>query len=216
MLQLIKKDWMITRWVHWIGAAFGLALIPVALTMPQAIPFAAMFCQIVYAYLIFSNSHQTAFSAANNMLLNSLPVTRKQIVDARYLFALLSAVLYAAYLYLVALVMSAFGVPLLIPPLAMWLLLSAAGVIYQLMLMPVAHANSRYAVAASMLIYFAIIILPQRIGKGITGEQIAVFFTRMGKALGGWAVPALILAGVLVLGILSLSISRRIYRRAEF
>ena len=78
------------------------------------------------------------------------------------------------------------------------------------------YINPRYGVLASSLIYLAILFVPQRFGKQINGEQILAFLKRVVNALGGWAVPVLLGAGLLAIGLLSLTISRRVYARAEF
>lgn len=216
MLNLLRKEWMVTRWVHIAGAVIGLMLVPVGPIIPQSMPFLAVFCQLIYTHLVFSVNRQAAVSRPDNLLFNSLPVTRDQVVGGKYLFALLCAAMYPLYLCLLLALLSLMGVSPFMPLFALWLLLAASGVLYHLLLMPVSFVDARYGAAASMLIYMALIIVPQRIGKEVSGEQITAFFGRIGRALGGWAAPMLLLATLAVVGLISLTISRRVYRRAEF
>ena len=147
------------------------------------------------------------------MLLNSLPLTRRQIVDGKYLFVLLSAVLYATYL---CLLMAVVGVASFMPIMPMWAMLATLGMVYHLLLMPLSYINPRYGVLASSIIYLAILFVPQRFGKQINGEQMLAFLKRAVDALGGWAVPVVLGAGLLAIGLISLTVSRRVYARAEF
>ncbi len=213
MFNLLRKEWIVTRWVHMLGAVLGLSLIPMGLLMAKSVPFVAVFSQLIYSHMLFSTNRQAANSRPDNVLLNSLPLTRRQIVDGKYLFVLLSAVLYATYL---CLLMAVVGVASIMPLAPMWAMLSTLGMVYHLLLMPLSYINPRYGVLASSLIYLAILFVPQRFGKQINGEQILAFLKRVVDALGGWAVPVLLGAGLLVVGLASLTISRRVYARTEF
>lgn len=216
MRYLIRKDWLVTRWVHLMALAFGLMAVVLGWSMPQSFPLIASFCQIIYTHLVFSTNQQAAVSKADNLLLNSLPLTRDRIVAGKYLFSVLCAVLYSVYLSLLAMLPAILGIGTMMPPQVIFLMLISMGVLYHILLMPIAYFNSRYAAFASMIVYLAILILPQRIGKGISGEQVSAFLSNLSGALGGWAVPAMVLAGVLALGYLSYAVSCRLYRRAEF
>lgn len=216
MKNLLRKDWLVSRWVHIAALVFGLVLVPIGLRMPHALAFVALFCQIIYTHLMFSINQQTVVSKADNLLLNALPVTRTQSVDSKYLFSIACAIGYASYLCIVLLGLAAFGVLMPMPIIPLWIMMSTLGVVYHVLLMPLAYLNSRYAAFASMLVYLAVIILPQRIGKGASGEKITGFFTQVGRLLGGWAIPALLFVGLFALAAVSLTISRNLYRRAEF
>ena len=85
MLNLLRKEWIVTRWVHILGAVLGLSLIPMGLMMAKSAPFVAVFSQLIYSHMLFSTNRQTANSRPDNVL-NSLPSTRRQIVDGKYLF----------------------------------------------------------------------------------------------------------------------------------
>lgn len=213
MLNLLRKDWSVTRWVHLLGAVLGLSLIPMGLLMAKPVPFVAVFSQLIYSHMLFSTNRQAANSRPDNVLLNSLPLTRRQMVDGKYLFVLLSAVLYATYL---CLLMAVVGVASVIPLAPMWAMLSTLGMVYHLLLMPLSYINPRYGVMASTLIYLAILFVPQRFGKQINREQMLAFLKRVVDALGGWVVPLLLGVGLLAIGLIYLTISRRVYARAEF
>lgn len=216
MYQLLRKEWTLTRWVQAVAAAFGLILIPVGLMEPRGIPPAILFFEIAYSHLLFSMNRHAAVSRPDNMLLISLPTTRKQIIDGKYVYVLLSAILYPAYLCLILLALKVFGADIAMPILSMWLMSAAVGVMYQLILMPVSFVNPKYAALVSSAIYFMIIIIPSRIDSGVSGAKIADFLNRIAGFLGGWAGPLLLIACLALVGYLSLYISRSFYQRAEF
>ena len=56
MLNLLRKDWSVTRWVHLLGAVLGLSLIPMGLLMAKPVPFVAVFSQLIYSHMLFSTN----------------------------------------------------------------------------------------------------------------------------------------------------------------
>ncbi len=216
MLNLLRKEWMVSRWVHIIALLVGLGLVFVAKAEPQAALFMALFTNLMYTHLISNMTRTSAMSRPNNMLLNSLPVTRTQIVVAKYLYVVLCAILFALYVSLLMLAATALGVPLGLPLWMLWLMLAAMGMLYHMLLMPLSYLDAKYGAWASMAIYLAILILPSRLGKGKAGEVLASFFTRIMPLLGNWGILIALVLGIALLVGASMLISMRIYRRAEF
>ena len=83
MKHLLRKEWSVTRWVHLAGLAIGLSVIPVGMVEPQSTLFMILFSLVMYIHLVFNQSRLAAASRPDNLLLNSLPVTRLQIVAAK-------------------------------------------------------------------------------------------------------------------------------------
>lgn len=216
MLQLMKKEILTTAWVHLVALAMGVGLAAVCLFEPDNAVFMAMFTYIMYTHLVFNQCRFAAVNRPDNLLLNSLPVTRRQVVLAKYAYVFLSAVLYAAYLSLLLAALSLFGVRLTMPAHILWVMMAATGVLYHILLMPLSYMSPRYGTWVSMSIYLAILILPQRLGKGNAGPAIAAFLARVGALLNAWTGPALLLVVVIALAAMSIRISQNIYRRAEF
>jgi hypothetical protein len=216
MLNLLRKEWMVSRWVHIIALFVCLGLVFVAKAEPQAALFMTLFTNLMYTHLISNMTRTSAMSRPNNMLLNSLPVTRTQIVVAKYLYVVLCAILFALYVSLLMLAATALGVPLGLPLWMLWLMLAAMGMLYHMLLMPLSYLDAKYGAWASMAIYLAILILPARLGKSKAGEVLASFFTRIMPLLGNWGILAALVLGIALLVGASMLISMRIYRRAEF
>lgn len=220
MSRLIRKEFLTTAWVHLAAVAMGLGLIPVCLMEPHNAVFMALFTYLMYSHLVHNQSRYAAANRPDNLLLNSLPVTRGQVVGAKYLYVLLCAVGYAAFLSLILLVLSAFGVLIPLGIFHLWLLLAAMGVLYHLLLMPLSYVDARYGTWVNMAILLAILLLPQAMGqRGKGGQAIAALLARLarlGQMLGGWAGPILLVLAVAALGWLSLRVSQGVYRRAEF
>ncbi len=216
MLNLLRKEWMVSRWVHIIALLVGLGLVFVAKAEPQAALFMALFTNLMYTHLISNMTRTSAMSRPNNMLLNSLPVTRTQIIAAKYLFAVLCVVLFALYISLLLVLAAAWGVPLGMPVWLLWLLPTILGLLYLALLIPLSYLDAKYGAWASMAIYLAILILPRRLGKGKTGEALTAFFARIASLLGNGGILAALVLGIALLVGASMLISMRIYRRAEF
>lgn len=216
MLHLLRKEWAVTRWAQILSLALGLLLVPLGLAEPDALPFVILFYQIAYSHILFNMYRQTKVSRPDNLLLLSLPTTRGRIMNAKYLFVLICAVLYPAYLCGIVTLLGLFGLGLSTSPWVIWPASALIGVAYHLILMPLSFLDARYGTFASMVVYCALILLPSRIGSGVSGAQLASFLARVRDSMGGWVAPALLAAGLLALGALSFFISRRLYLRAEF
>lgn len=216
MKHLLRKEWSVTRWVHLAGLAIGLSVIPVGMIEPQSTLFMILFSLVMYIHLVFNQSRLAAASRPDNLLLNSLPVTRLQLVAAKYLYVLSSALLYAAYLCLILQVLHWLGTALPLPLDSVFLLMAFLGVLYHLLLMPISYLDARYGTWASMAIYLGILYLPQRLGKGQTIPALTRLLVGWSQQLGNWALLGLLAAGLLAMGALSFLLSNRLYQRAEF
>ncbi len=216
MLNLLRKEWMVSRWVHIIALFVCLGMVFIAKAEPKSALFVALFANLMYTYLISNMIRTSAVSRQDNLLLNSLPVTRTQIVAAKYLFAVLCAVLFALYTSLLLVLAAAWGVPLSMPVWLLWLLPTVLCLLYHALLMPLSYLDAKYGTWASMAIYLAILILPSRLGKGKTGEALTAFFARIASLLGNEGILAALVLGIALLVGTSMLISMRIYRRAEF
>ena len=216
MLNLLRKEWMVSRRVHIVALFVCLGMVFIAKAEPKSALFVALFANLMYTYLISNMIRTSAVSRQDNLLLNSLPVTRTQIVAAKYLFAVMCVVLFALYTSLLLVLAAAWGVPLDMPVWLLWLLPTVLCLLYHALLMPLSYLDAKYGAWASMAIYLAILILPSRLGKGKAGEVLASFFTRIMPLLGGWGAIAALVLGIALLVGASMLISMRIYRRAEF
>ncbi len=216
MLQLLRKEWLVTRRIHLIAMLVCLALGVVAVIEPDSALFMALFTNLMYTHLVFNMARSSANSRPDNMLLNSLPLTRGNIVAAKYAYVMLCAVLFALFESLILYLASLFGAPLGIPVWTLWLILAVSGIVYHALLMPLSYLDAKYGQWASMLIYVAILFLPSRLGKGKAGEFFAAFFSRMAGVMTGWAGVPLMFLGLALLVAISRSVSLAIYRRAEF
>ncbi len=216
MIHLTKKEFIATVWYHLGALAFGLALIPVCLVEPESALMLIVFTYLMYSHLIFNKSRYTAASRADNLLLNSLPLTRRQIIVGKYAYVLLCAVMYAAFLCLVAALLKAFGLVLMISFPALWLMLTSFGIIYHSVLMPLSYLDTRYGAWAGMLVYFAILFLPRAIGQGNTAPALAALMAKFGGFLNSWLAPLAFVLILTAVGWLSIHISQRIYRKMDF
>ncbi|MGI6671328.1 MAG: ABC-2 transporter permease [Christensenellales bacterium] len=216
MLNLLRKEWLVSRWVHIIALLVGLGIVFIAKAEPKSALFAALFANLMYTHMVFNMTRALAVSRPSNMLLNSLPVTRTQIIAAKYLFAVMCVVLFALYTSLLLVLAAAWGVPLGMPVWLLWLLPTILGLLYLALLMPLSYLDAKYGAWASMAIYLAILILPRRLGKGKTGEALTAFFARIASLLGNGGILAALVLGIALLVGASMLISMRIYRRAEF
>lgn len=214
MLSLIRMEFLVSRWLHTVALLAGLGLVPVAVLEPENSLFIALFTCLIYAHqMVFGYNRVSPVGSPDHLLVNMLPVTRGQVVAARYLCAMMCSTVLAGYLTLVLLVTSRFASP---PPLGgpgLFVILALLGLVYHLLLIPLSYMNARYGNWASIAVYFLILLLPLRLGNGALIIQALVSFS---AKLGTWALPMALLAGLCLLGWLSYRISRGLYRKAEF
>ena len=216
MLKLLRKEALVTRWVHLAGLVVGLGMVPVLLEEPDAGIFFTLFAQLMYTHLVFTQCRLSAANRPDNLLLNSLPVTRRDIVYAKYLYLLISAVVSAAYFCAVVCAASLLGVPVLVPLPLLFALLALLGMLYHLVLLPLSYLDARYGSWASMVVYLSILLLPRVLGKNAAGAGVVAAFAQAAQWLGRGGIQVLLVALVLGLAALSAAISQAIYARAEF
>jgi len=216
MLNLLRKEWMVSRRVHIVALFVCLGMVFIAKAEPKSALFVALFANLMYTYLISNMIRTSAVSRQDNLLLNSLPVTRTQIIAAKYLFAVMCVVLFALYTSLLLVLAAAWGVPLGMPVWLLWLLPTVLCLLYHALLMPLSYLDAKYGTWASMAIYLAILILPSRLGQGKAGEALTAFFARIASLLGNGGILAALVLGIALLVGASMLTSMRIYRRAEF
>lgn len=218
LLRLIRKEFITTRWVHLIALVIGLGLSVVAYLEPGNVVFMMVFTYLIYTHLLFNQCRFAAANKADNLLLNSLPLSRSQVIAGKYGFVLVCSLGFALYISLLMMVLSRMGVPLLIPTGSLFLLLALLGGLYHSLLMPLSYIDARYGSMASMLIYFAIIFLPQLVSKGTMKRSAAMadMLSRLAASLGQTGIILLLVLALLVLLGLSYTISARVYRKAEF
>ncbi|MDI9520372.1 MAG: ABC-2 transporter permease [Bacillota bacterium] len=216
MFNLVRKELLTTRWVQLAGLVIGLALIPLYLTKPDSILTMILLSYLMYMHLVFNQSRYAAASRVDNLLLNSLPLTRRQVVTGKYCYVWLSAMVFSTYLCLIALFLTTIGLRLPLSILILCLLMALVGILYHALLMPLSYLDARYGTWASMLIYMAIILLPQTLGKGNFSPALNRFFTQLTTLIHGWNLPVFLIATLAVLGYTSIRISWRVYENAEF
>ena len=214
MLSLIRMEFLVSRWLHTVALLAGLGLISVAVLEPENSLFIAFFTCLIYAHqMVFGYNRVAPVGSPDHLLVNSLPVTRGQVVAARYLCLMICSTALAAYLTLVLLVTSWFVSPLPLGAPGLFMMLALLGLVYHLLLIPLSYVNARYGNWASIAVYFVILLLPLRLGNGDLILRALVSFS---VKLGTWALPMALLAGLCLLGLLSYRISRGLYLRAEF
>lgn len=218
LFRLIRKEFITTRWVHLVALAMALGLTAVAYLEQSNAVFMMVFTYLIYTHLLFNQCRFAAANRADNGLLNSLPLSRSQVVAGKYGFVLCCSLGYALLLSLLMGLLSLLGVALQIPPFSLFLLLSMMGVLYNALLMPLSYIDARYGTWASMLIYLAILILPQQLsrGQGKAGAVLSDWLARLAASLGSAGIITLLVLALLSLLALSYDISRRVYRKAEF
>lgn len=216
MPKLLRIEWRVTRWAQAAALACGLGVAAVLVLERGSGALMMLFVNMVYGNLIYTQCRLALTRRPDNLLLNSLPVTRARIVLGKYAYVLLCAAAYPAYLCLLCTLVSHLGVTQEIPVFTLWLTMAAMGVLYQLLLLPLSYLDARYGTWASTLLYFAVMLLPARLGKGNAAPAVQAWLARLTAHVNAWSAPLLVAALLAALGALSFAISRRLYRRAEF
>ena len=219
MKHLIKKDWLLTRYVHLAFLVLGLSVIPICLNKPVGGPIIAVFLQIIYMHLLVTLARPGIGGGAENLLLGTLPIKRRSVVNAKYLFYLCCALGFSLYMCLLMWRLRVYGLALPFSPWALFPMIAAIGILYNTLIMPLAFVSPKWSGILSAVVYIAIIILPQKIsawlGYGEGNEGFQAMVMQLIGALKGWTLPVLEASGFLLFD-LSLLISQRVYERAEF
>lgn len=216
MLRIIRKEFITTRWLHLITVALGLGLSVVSYLEPDKAVLMTLFTYVMYIHLLFNQCRLAVANRADNQLLNSLPLTRGQVVAGKYAYLLTCSLGFALYAVLIHVALSLLGLPMSMPPQLLLALMLGLGLLYHSLLMPLSYLDARYGTWASMAIYLAIILLPQQLGKSRGGAVLAASLTRLIAAMSGGLALGLAVLGLMAMLTLSFFISRGIYRRAEF
>ncbi len=218
MKTLIVKDFVLTRWVHGAALALGLIMIPLSLEKPEGSLFAALFLMLIYNHLLQNLARPGQRSGAENLLQSSLPLRRRDVVSARYLFSLLCTLAYPLYLILVSWLISLFGTPLPMPLHSMYLVLVLSGLCYNALMLCLSFVSPRWSNVLGVIIYMALIILPQKLPQWL-GHQGNNAFRELWHnfliRLQGWTLPFLCGLALCLFG-LSVIISQQVYQRADF
>ena len=216
MKALICKDCLLTRWVHGLALAFGLLILPIGLDKPEAFLFFTLFMQLMYIRLMYNLTRPGLCAGKENLLLGSLPLRRGNVVTAKYAFYFGCVLLYPLYQCILIWVTTLFGVALPFPLWIHFLMPAILGVLYCAIMLPAAYISPKWSGVLSMLIYLAIIILPQRLPQWLGIEtDVKTALASMASALRSWSLPVLF---VICLGLMCISMqtSRHFYKKTEF
>ncbi len=218
MIPLIRKDFLLTGWVHGAALFFGLGMIPVGIEKPGADLFMALFLQLMYIHLLHSFTRPGLRNGAENLLLGTLPVRRQTIVHAKYAFYLGCVAVYSLYLSLITCLTGLFGA--LFPwPWSFWFMPALPlmlGILYGALMIPADYISPKWSGVLGMAFYLSIIILPQKLPRWLGTElDVKAALAAMANALKGAFLPALF-AACLGLLLLSMITSRHFYNKSQF
>lgn len=218
MIPLIKKDFYLGRALYWVSGILGIAMVPLFIAWPEIGLFTSLFYQFILAHMMFNLARQGRTTPREDQLLISLPIGRDRIVSAKYAYCAIWAMGHPLYLTLMLALCRLLGLAVPASLVNMWVLLSAMALIYLTLMMPLSYFNQRYAAALSLLLYLAVLFLPQKLiqwfGSAADGRNLSErLFTAL-AGLGPWLMPLLLLA-VLAVYLASMKLSQYFYRRQD-
>ena len=205
MKGLLRKDIYMT----WAYGRMLLLISAVFLSMSALMPSDESFFFVIYPVLLGGVLPVTLLSYDErfgwNRFCDALPVSRKLVVDERYLMSLLSFLaLYAVTLAVQAVVLLPKGRAGDLVQLVV--LLPCFGLVAPAVMLPITR---RFGVEKGRLVYYFFIGVLVAAGLTISNRILS-----LGSAIGTWGAAA-VFAGVVLFFIASWLLSRRLYEKRE-
>ena len=220
MLSLIKKDLIVLRRMIIFAAGYSVFIF-LAFSNPVFRPFIYIMGAVVIGYIFVLSVIQAEFKNNSDVILNSLPVSRKDIVSARFVSIFILTALALAILGSVGLILRVLPLPLEVPIITLRDALISLGLIVLMsaLFLPAYHLTAGKWLQILNIIFFMVVFFAPA-----TITQILVEHTDKAWALNlvefhmntPWLLPSLSAAVLALMLLLSFTLTLIIYRKRDF
>lgn len=218
MLNLFIKDLLVQRRILWFGAGYSLFIF-VVFQPPVLETFVYTMGSMVIAYIMLLTA--MSMDERSVQVLNSLPVTRTELIASRYLsvfwFSLIGLLLTGCIGALLNLSPLSFPSRLLNPQ-DIIITLSLVGVLVAVYLPFFYWLGSQYVRLLNVVFFLLLFFAPGWITTIITDHphnETLQFLVSRAEQAGALTVSLLVLAAVLFIMLISWAITSRIYSRKD-
>lgn len=220
MLSLIKKDLIVLRRMIIFAGGYSLFIF-FAFNNPVFKPFLYIMGGVVIGYIFVLSALQAEFKNNSDVILNSLPVSRKDIVTARFLSIFVLAALALVILGSVGFLLRVLPFPLEVPIISLRDVLISLGliVLMSVLFMPAYHFTSGKWLQIINIVFFMLIFfapatifqfLAEHTDKAWALNLVSLHMNRP------WMFPSIAFVVLTLLLLLSYTSTLRIYQKRDF
>ena len=219
MINLIIKDLRLSRNVNIFAVIYVLFLAAMGLTQPISVAVHVLYimsiCMITFAVIIYDNGYDGRNST--EAILNSLPIDRVDIVKSKYASSLIFAVFNGIIMYIFTNLIKLFVAGVQGEPMALWDISISIIIIlmFYSLYYPFYFKMGEGMRTFNMILWVFIFILPSivtKLGKKFQGTAILKNISEIDPNEGMF----IFLAVSVIVYIISLTISKKLYLKREF